>query len=119
MHKIDLSNPVLRYKNNPILTSKEVNDVWTDPKLQVITVHNAGITEYNGEVIMLFRSHLRNGISILGIARSQNGLDNWIVDNKPAMMPCNENNDFAEGKDIYEINTDYIRNYCLFFNGWM
>ena len=71
MYKIDLSNPVSRYKNNPVLTSKEVNNVWTDPKLQVITVHNAGITEYNGEVIMLFRSHLRNGISILGIARSK------------------------------------------------
>ncbi len=103
MHSINLNNPVKRYKNNPILTPKEVNRVWTDSKLQVITVHNAGITEYNGEVLMLFRSHLRNGISVLGIARSKNGLDNWRVDSKPAMLPCNENNDFAKGKDIYEI----------------
>lgn len=103
MHKTDLSNPVLRYKKNPILTAKEVNNVWTDPKLQVITVHNAGISEYNDEVIMLFRSHLRNGISVLGIARSKNGLDNWTIDDKPALIACNENDDFAEGTNIYEL----------------
>lgn len=103
MYKIDLSNPVLRYKNNPILTSVEVNKVWNDPKLQVITVHNAGITEYNDEIIMLFRSHLRNGISVLGIARSKNGLDNWRVDEQPAMVSCNENDYYAAESDIYEI----------------
>ena len=103
MYKIDLSNPVLRYKNNPILTSAEVNKVWADPKLQVITVHNAGITEYNDEVIMLFRSHLRNGVSVLGIARSKNGLDNWRVDEEPAMVACNEHDHYAAGTDIYEI----------------
>ena len=65
----------------------EVNEVWTDPKFQTITVHNAGVSEYNGEVLMLFRSHLRNGISVLGIARSKNGLDNWLVDETPAMLP--------------------------------
>ena len=103
MRKIDLRKPVLRYKNNPILTSIEVNKVWTDPKLQVITVHNAGITEYNGDIIMLFRSHLRNGISVLGIARSKNGLDNWHVDEKPAMLPCTKDNNFAKGVDIDEL----------------
>ena len=100
MKKVNLNNPLQRYNGNPILTSREVNKVWTDPKLQVITVHNAGITEYNNEVIMLFRSHLRNGISVLGIARSKNGLDNWCVDEKPAMLPCSKDDDFAEGTDI-------------------
>ena len=103
MQKIDLCKPVLRYKNNPILTSIEVNKVWTDPRLQVITVHNAGISEYNGEVIMLFRSHLRNGISVLGIARSKNGLDNWRIDDTPAMLSCSKNDIFAEGVDISEL----------------
>ncbi|MCF6295120.1 MAG: hypothetical protein L3J25_05475 [Flavobacteriaceae bacterium] len=103
MSKVDLCNPVIRYKGNPILTSIDVNKVWTNPIFQTITVHNAGITEYNDEVIMLFRSHLRNGISVLGIARSKNGLDNWRVDEKPAMMACNENDIFAEGTDINEL----------------
>jgi len=106
MHKIDLCNPLKRYIGNPILTSTEVNKIWTDPILQTITVHNAGITQYKEETIMLFRSHLRNGISILGIARSKNGLNNWSIDEKPTMVPCNENDDFAEGVDIDEIITN-------------
>ena len=103
MKKVNLNNPLQRYYGNPILTSFEVNKIWTDPKLQVITVHNAGITEYNDEVIMLFRSHLRNGISVLGIARSKNGLDNWQVDEKPAMLPCSKDDNFAEGTNIDEL----------------
>ena len=103
MRSINLSNPLQRYTGNPILNAAEVNKVWTDPKLQVITVHNAGITDYQDEVIMLFRSHLRNGMSILGIARSKNGLDNWIVDTKPAMLPCTKSDDFANGVDKNEL----------------
>jgi len=103
MAKLDLCNPLKRYKENPILTSEEINKIWTDPILQTITVHNAGITQYKEETIMLFRSHLRNGISVLGIARSENGLDNWKVDKVPALMPCNKDNDFAKGSDVNEI----------------
>ena len=99
MSTYNLSNPLLRYKDNPIVTAAMVNSVWTDPKLQVITVHNAGITDYDGHTLMLFRSHLRNGISILGIARSDNGLDTWSIDKKPAMLPCNTHDDFADGLD--------------------
>ena len=100
---INLSTPIKRYENNPIITCADVNKVWTDPKHQTITVHNAGITEYNGEVIMLFRSHFRNGISILGIARSKNGLDNWKIDAQPAMLPCNKDSVFAEAVNIDEV----------------
>lgn len=103
MNKLDLCNPIIRYKNNPILTSSDVNKIWTDPVIQTITVHNAGIAEYNGVTIMLFRSHLRNGISVLGIARSKNGLDNWKIDKVPAMLPCSKNNDFADETDIDEL----------------
>jgi len=103
MNTINLCNPLQRYEGNPIVTATDVNKVWTDPKLQVITVHNAGITMYNDEVIMLFRSHLRNGISILGIARSKNGLDHWSIDKKPAMLPCTKNDDFADASEAAEL----------------
>ena len=103
MRKLDLSNPVTRYKENPIVTAFDVNKVWTDPKYQTITVHNAGITEYDGDVLMLFRSHLRNGMSILGIARSKNGLDNWRIDTLPAMLPCTKNENFADNTNIDEL----------------
>jgi predicted GH43/DUF377 family glycosyl hydrolase len=103
MSTINLNNPVQRYSGNPILKAVQVNKVWTDPKLQVITVHNAGITVYNDQVIMLFRSHLRNGMSILGIARSKNGLENWSIDKKPAMLPCTISDDFADRVDKEEL----------------
>lgn len=100
---IDLCNPIIRYKYNPIITASDVNKVWKDPKHQVITVHNAGITEFEGKVLMLFRSHLRNGISILGIARSDNGLDNWRIDKTPAIFPCTESDIIAPNVSAKEI----------------
>ena len=103
MRKLDLCNPIIRYKDNPIITPYDVNIVWTDPKLQTITVHNAGITEYDGDVLMLFRSHLRNGMSVLGIARSKNGLDNWRINIMPSMLLYNKNDHFADGINIDEL----------------
>ncbi len=97
--RIDLDRPVLRYAGNPILTCHDVNRVWTAPGLKVKTVHNAGVTRYGGEVVMLFRSHLRCGISVLGIARSEDGLKGWRVDPEPAMLPCRQSDLFADGVD--------------------
>ena len=68
--RVELARPVLRFCGNPILTSHDVNRVWEPPALKVKTVHNAGIAEYRGEVLMLFRSHLRNGTSVLDDRRS-------------------------------------------------
>ena len=70
---------VTRYTNNPILTKKDV-------PYEVATVHNAGVTKFNGEYIMLFRSHRHNGRSILGLARSKDGF-RFKVDEKPFMEP--------------------------------
>lgn len=98
-----LITPAVRYENNPIVTNADVNAMWLQPQLQTLTVHNAGIAEFGNEIIMLFRSHLRNGISVLGIARSKNGLDNWRVDKTPALVPCSAKDDFAEGTDIDEL----------------
>ncbi len=100
VYKVDLYKPVIRFGFNPVLTCHDVNRAWDDPKLQVVTVHNAGISRYDDEVIMLFRSHLRNGISVIGLARSKNGITGWKVDPLPALMPADENSDFAEGADM-------------------
>ena len=101
--QLNLFTPVIRYNGNPIITSRDVNNRWDKPHLQTITVHNAGITEFEDEVIMLFRSHLRNGISVLGIARSKDGLTDWKIENKPALIPCNRSDIFAEGADVEEL----------------
>ena len=99
LQRVDLALPVLRFAGNPILTPHDVNAVWSSPALKVKTVHNAGIAEYRGQTLMLFRSHLRNGSSLLGLARSPDGLRDWRVDPEPAMLPCREGDVFAEGVD--------------------
>src|SRR5437667_12770921 len=54
---------VRRYAHNPILTKADI-------PYPVETVHNAGVAKHEDEYIMLFRSHLRTGRSIIGLARS-------------------------------------------------
>ena len=57
---------VIRHSGNPILTREDV-------PYPVETVHNAGVAKYSGRYVMLFRSHLRNGRSIIGLAESEDG----------------------------------------------
>ena len=73
---------VKRYEGNPILTKDDI-------PYPVVTVHNAGMTKYNGEYLMLFRSHLTNGRSILGLARSNDGY-HFKVDEMPFMPPASD-----------------------------
>jgi len=94
---VDLNKPVVRYLGNPILTAKDVNKVWRKPEWQVVTVHNAGAIEFKGGMLLMFRSHLRSGVSVLGIARSKNGFDKWKIDGKPALVPANSRDSFGKG----------------------
>jgi predicted GH43/DUF377 family glycosyl hydrolase len=69
MHREDASVKkrfVTRYEGNPILTRNDI-------PYQVETVHNAGVIKHNGRYIMLFRSHLDTGRSIIGLAESEDG----------------------------------------------
>jgi predicted GH43/DUF377 family glycosyl hydrolase len=55
----------------------------------VETVHNASVVKHNGTYIMLFRSHRRNGRSIIGLAESEDGL-NFRVRPEPFLTPAEE-----------------------------
>ena len=70
---------VKRYQKNPILTKNDV-------PYSVATIHNAGVAKYNSKYMMIFRSHLHNGRSILGLAESEDGF-NFKVSAKPFMVP--------------------------------
>jgi len=70
---------IQRYEGNPILTKDDV-------PYKVETVHNAAVAKFQGKYIMLFRSHLDNGRSIIGLASSDNGFDFSVAD-KPFMEP--------------------------------
>lgn len=72
--------PVVRYAGNPILTKEDV-------PYAVETVHNAGAVKTGNDYILVFRSHLRNGRSILGLARSEDGF-RFSVDPHPFMTPA-------------------------------
>ena len=57
---------VTRFPGNPILTPDDI-------PYPVETVHNAGVTKHQGRYLMLFRSHLDTGRSIIGLAESKDG----------------------------------------------
>jgi predicted GH43/DUF377 family glycosyl hydrolase len=99
---VSLVRPVLRFPGNPILVAEDVNRVWDSPALQVVTVHNAGAAVVDGETVLLFRSHLRCGRSVLGVARSRDSLTGWTIDPRPALIPATVNDGFAAGVDVAE-----------------
>src|SRR6266851_5239466 len=74
--KLDI---VRRYRHNPILTKAEI-------PYPVETVHNAAVVKHGNEYIMLFRSHLRTGRSIIGLARSSDGF-RFTADPQPFLIP--------------------------------
>lgn len=78
---------VRRYEKNPILTKDDV-------PYPVETVHNAGVVKHNGKYVMLFRSHLRNGRSIIGLAESRDGV-HFAVRPEPFITPA-RSGPFAE-----------------------
>jgi predicted GH43/DUF377 family glycosyl hydrolase len=73
---------VTRYKNNPILTKHDI-------PYAVETVHNSAAVRFEDQYILLFRSHLRNGRSIIGLARSTDGF-NFVADPEPFMVPSDD-----------------------------
>jgi predicted GH43/DUF377 family glycosyl hydrolase len=74
------SQPIVRrFKGNPILSKADI-------PYDVQTVHNAGVVKRGAQYLMLFRSHLRTGRSILGLARSSDGF-HFVADPKPFIVP--------------------------------
>ena len=73
---------VNRYDKNPILTKADV-------PYPVETVHNAGAVKHEGRYFLVFRSHRRNGRSILGLAQSDDGF-RFRVRAEPFMVPAHD-----------------------------
>jgi predicted GH43/DUF377 family glycosyl hydrolase len=73
---------IQRYENNPILTKDDI-------PYPVETVHNAGVTKFDGRYIMLFRSHRDTGRSIIGVAQSEDGF-HFKAWSEPFLVPSKE-----------------------------
>jgi predicted GH43/DUF377 family glycosyl hydrolase len=70
-----------RHEHNPILSAAD----WPYP---VHTVFNAGATRLpDGTTLLLCRVEDRTGLSHLCAARSANGVDGWVIDATPTLMP--------------------------------
>jgi predicted GH43/DUF377 family glycosyl hydrolase len=70
-----------RHERNPILTAAD----WPYP---VHTVFNAAATRLqDGMTLLLCRVEDRRGLSHLCAARSKNGVDGWVIDTVPTLMP--------------------------------
>lgn len=103
---------VKRYAGNPILTKASV-------PYPVETVHNAAVVKHGEEHIMLFRSHLRTGRSIIGSARSGNGVD-FSVDPEPFLTPARDGpfaayEEFGvEDPRVTRIDDEYLITYSAY-----
>ncbi len=75
-------SPIQRYTHNPILTAAQI-------PYPVHTVHNAATTKDKENYLMLFRAHRSTGLSILGLAESQDGF-NFTPRSTPLLTPCNK-----------------------------
>lgn len=74
-----------RDKLNPILTA----DNWPYP---INSVFNAGATLLpDGTTLLLCRVEDRRGLSHFCAARSANGIDGWLIDPQPTLLPNPEN----------------------------
>ena len=70
-----------RHPKNPILSAAD----WPYP---AHTVFNAGATRLaDGTTLLLCRVEDRRGHSHLCAARSKNGVDGWVIDDKPTLKP--------------------------------
>jgi beta-1,4-mannooligosaccharide/beta-1,4-mannosyl-N-acetylglucosamine phosphorylase len=69
-----------RYEGNPILTAED----WP---ITVNAVFNPAVVEFQGQTLLLVRVEDRTGISHLAVARSADGLTDWIVDHDRTIMP--------------------------------
>jgi predicted GH43/DUF377 family glycosyl hydrolase len=75
-----------RYAHNPILTA----DMFP---FTVNSVFNPAVTTFENETLLLCRVEHRTGLSSLVVARSVNGLDNWIIEPERCVEPLLDNHD--------------------------
>jgi predicted GH43/DUF377 family glycosyl hydrolase len=103
---------VKRCPQNPILTRDDV-------PYDVGTVHNAGVVKHKGHYIMLFRSHLKNGRSIIGRADSNDGFS-FTVNPEPFLTPVadsifGEYEEFGvEDLRINPVEDEYLLTYSAY-----
>lgn len=70
-----------RHPANPILTAER----WP---YRINAVFNPAAAAIDGQTILLARVEDRSGISHLTVARSANGMNDWVIDPEPLLAPA-------------------------------
>ena len=74
---------IRRHPENPILRPQDF------PKM-VNAVFNPGVTEINGQTLLLMRVEYRTGLSSLVVATSDDGITNWQIDPARGLHPLDD-----------------------------
>jgi predicted GH43/DUF377 family glycosyl hydrolase len=69
-----------RYEGNPILAPADFPDV-------INAAFNPAATTFDGQTLLLIRVEDRTGLSRLDVARSDDGVTNWVIDQGRGMRP--------------------------------
>ena len=75
----DRGDVFVRHPANPIITA-------ADLPYRANSVFNAGVTQIDGETLLLLRVEDRRGMSHLTAARSADGITNWRIDAAPTFL---------------------------------
>lgn len=78
-----------RSEHNPLIT-------FRDMPYPCNTVFNPGATEFQGETLLLLRVENLEGSSHLTVARSQDGVTGWRIEDSPLMSPDENDNPHEE-----------------------
>ena len=85
MKKSQVNELFRRHPGNPIITVRDL-------PYPANTVFNAAATMLGDQTLLLLRVEDRRGISHLTAARSEDGIGNWRIDQRPTLMPSPETN---------------------------
>ncbi len=94
--KGEADNPFTRHAGNPIITAQDL-------PYAANSVFNAGAAKPADCTLLLLRVEDRRGLSHLTAARSSNGIDGWVIDEKPCLQP-----DDAHPEEIWGIEDPRI-----------
>jgi predicted GH43/DUF377 family glycosyl hydrolase len=76
--QLDMQPVFTRHRGNPILTAE-------DMPISAQAVLNPGVTEQEGEVVLLLRVENAGGYSSIHVARSDDGVSNWRIESEPLL----------------------------------
>jgi predicted GH43/DUF377 family glycosyl hydrolase len=107
---LDSGELVRRHPDNPILTAAS----WPHT---VNTVFNPAVTDFDGETLLLVRVEDRSGFSHFAVARSADGITNWIIERERALLPDLRSDAEAFGIEDARI-TRVDEKYAIVYTGY-